>query len=459
MKLPPVLKGLSARLLVLTIFFIMLSEVLIYVPSIARFRLTWLEERLAAAHLAGFAIDATPARSLTEEMTVMLLAHVEAYTVDLFSDGINTHMLSRRQAPAIDQTYDLRQGTVPRLVMDALMTLTHTGNRIIRVIGPSPKDTTVLVEMVIDEQPLRLAMVDFSERILLLSILISLITASLVFTSLQLLLVTPMRRITESMVKFRNDPENSAATIEPSGRRDEIGTAQQVLADLQSTLRAALHQKTRLAGLGVAVAKINHDLRNILVSARLVSDRLAASDDPEVRRQAPRLLTAIDRAVDLCGRTLDYAQEAPPTPRRGRFLLTALLDDVAATLALPAPSGATLENLVPADLEVVADRDQLFRVLANLVRNAIEAGAPRVRVTARIYGGDVTIEIEDNGAGIPPRALERLFQPFSGSARAGGTGLGLSISRDLARAHGGDVRLVRTGAHGTIFVVELPSAS
>ena len=457
MKLPPALKGLSARLLVLTVFFIMLSEVLIYVPSIARFRLTWLEERLAAAHLAGLAVDATPARSLTEEMTVALLAHVDAYTVDLFSDGISTHMLSRRQPPMIDEHYDLRQATVARLVMHALMTLTRTGNRVIRVIGPSPKDATVLVEMVIDEQPLRVALVDFSERILALSVLISLITATLVFTSLQLLLVAPMRRITESMVAFRNDPENSTATIEPSGRRDEIGIAQQVLADLQSTLRAALHQKTRLAGLGVAVAKINHDLRNILVSARLVSDRLATSDDPEVRRQAPRLLTAIDRAVDLCGRTLDYAQEAPPTPRRSRFALAALVDDVSAGLALPAPSGATLDNLVPADLEIEADRDQLFRVLANLVRNAVEAGAPRVRVGARALGGDVVVEIEDDGAGIPPRALERLFQPFSGSARAGGTGLGLAISRDLARAHGGDVRLVRTGAHGTMFVVELPS--
>src|SRR3546814_4753225 len=145
-----------------------------------------------------------------------------------------------------------------------------------------------------------MAMLDYSERILGLSIVISLIAAGLVFLSLRRLLVVPLTRLIDKMVAFRDDPEDAANVVMPSGRSDEIGVAQRQLHDMQIALRGALKQKARLAALGTGVTKINHDLRNILSTAALLSERLALSDDPEVRRITPRLLDALDRAVDLC---------------------------------------------------------------------------------------------------------------------------------------------------------------
>src|SRR3546814_2534761 len=101
------------------------------------------------------------------------------------------------------------------------------------------------------------------------------------------------------MVAFRANPEMAANTRPPSGRSDEFGIAQPGLATMQQGLRAALLQKTRLAALGTAVTKVNHDLRNILATASLISDRLAKSGDPAVRSMAPALVHAIDRALHL----------------------------------------------------------------------------------------------------------------------------------------------------------------
>ena len=78
---------------------------------------------------------------------------------------------------------------------------------------------------------------------------------------------------------------------------------------MQETVRQALRHNARLAALGTAVTKINHDLRNILSTARLISDGLADSEVPEVKRVTPRLLAAIDRAVALCTRTLSFTRE------------------------------------------------------------------------------------------------------------------------------------------------------
>ncbi len=232
---------------------------------------------------------------------------------------------------------------------------------------------------------------------------------------------------------------------------------------MQSDLRAALRQKTRLATLGAAVAKINHDLRNSLSTAVLVSDRLADIDDPEVQRVAPRLYDAIDRAVHLCSQTLNFVTDPRPVLHIRRFALGGLVTEVGQELASegsgsPSQSGPpVLSNAVPADMAVDADRDQLFRAVSNLMRNACEAGAREVRVTAVSEGEAIRLEVADDGPGLPERAQQRLFQPFAGSARKGGTGLGLIIARDILKAHGGDLILARTGSDGTAFQISLPA--
>ena len=447
--------SLSSRLLVLTMFFVMVAEILIFVPSIARFREAWLIEKLGLAHLAILAVDAAPNRSVSEMMRRELLSHVGAIGLSVRRGGARL-VVGPSPPPPVSDSFDIEDASIMDLMSDALMTLLNTGNRVIRVVGPSPRNPSVSIELVLHERPLHQAMTAFASRIFGLSIVISLITAMLVYFSLQWLMVRPLRRITENMIAFREDPEDAGRVAAPTERRDEIGTAQRELAGMQERLRATLAQRAHLAALGTAVAKINHDLRGILASALLLSDRLGNVDDPEVRRITPVLFRSIQRAVDLCTRTLDFVGQDQPGLDRSRFALRELVQDVEKAIALPEAAENPVRNGVEDGIELNADREQLFRTLANLFRNAAEAGATAIRVSAMGNGKWVEIDVADNGPGLPPRAREKLFRPFEGSARAGGTGLGLAIARELVRGHGGDLTLMETTEDGTRFRIVLP---
>lgn len=457
LRLPPLTRSLSAKLLLLTIAFVMLAEVLIYAPSIGRMRVVYLQERLAAAHLAILALEATPDNMVSKEMEAELLQHVGAYTVALTKPGAGKLMLMVATPEGLDATYDLRQASFFGLISDAVVTmLMAPDNRLLRIIGPSPKDPEILVEVVMDEAPLCREMFDYSWRILALSLVISVFTAALVYLSLHLLMVRPMRRITESMAAFRANPENAAASLPPSERSDEIGIAQRELVNMQQGLRAALLQKTRLAALGTAVTKVNHDLRNILATASLISDRLGKSGDPAVRSMAPALVGAIDRALHLCAQTLQFTREGPVRLHLQRFDLRDLLTEVREALAEVGTGKAGWVNDVERGFQIEADRQQLYRVFFNLAHNALEAGAGELRLAARPVRDFLVIDVEDNGPGMPEEAKQNIFKPFAGSAREGGTGLGLSIAHDIMRAHGGDIRLERSGPEGTLFRLVLP---
>lgn len=457
LSLPPFYRGLSARLLVLTLAFVMLAEVLIFAPSIGRYRKVYLEERIAAGHIATLALEAAPDHKISEALERELLALAGAYSIELSKKGSPMQlMLGVAMPPELDAEFDLRQGSFMGFIMDAFEAMAMAGNRVIRVFGVSPEDPGTIVEIVIDEAPMRMAMIDYSERILALSILISMITAALVYLSLQLLMVFPMRRISEAIMQFREDPEDPTTALAATGRTDEIGVVQRALADMEEGVRTSLRQKARLAALGAAVTKINHDLRNILATAHLLTDRLAMVDDPEVRRVAPTLVGTIDKAAQLCVQTLDFAR-VEKAPTRAPFALRDLVDEVGEQVGLRVAGALVWDNAVPEGTILDADREQIFRVLANLGGNAAEAGAGRVRIAARQERSDQIIEVSDNGPGLPAKARDRLFRPFEGSARPGGTGLGLAIARELMRAHGGDIVLSETGAEGTTFVLLLPA--
>lgn len=466
---PKVRLGLSARLLMLTVVFVMVAEFLIWAPSVARYRKTWLEDHLVRAHLAMLAFGALPDPAASHGLERELLAQTESHGIVLKRPDRRVLMVVDDMPPQTDLTVDLSEESFLAWVRDALSAMFQDRNRVIRVIGMPPRDPDVMVEVILDETPMRQAMYAYSWRIFNLSIVISLFTAGLLYFTLQWLMVRPIRRITASMIAFRADPEGPAATLSATARRDEIGIAQRELKTMQEELRAALTQKTRLATLGAAVAKVNHDLRNSLAKAMLVSDRLADIDDPEVQRVTPRLFQAMDRAVALCSATLNFVSDVRPALEIGRFALDDLLDEVGRALvgaeaevavgadpdAVPAVAARWIAEVDPA-LIIEGDRDELFRVFFNLGQNAIQAGARTVRVAAATSGGRVRVTVADDAAGLPPRAQERLFQPFVGSARRGGTGLGLPIARDIVRAHGGTIALAETGPGGTTFAIELP---
>jgi signal transduction histidine kinase len=387
-----------------------------------------------------------------------LLAEAGVHEVILHRANGMVKMLDEPVPPKPDVTINFAPpgGNMPIMIQRTFQTLFSNGNRVIQIFGSSPFEPDTKVEILLDEAPLREAMWQFGGRIFQLSIILSLIAAVLVYLSLQWLLVRPMRRITASMTSFSHDPEDASRVIVPRGGRDEIGQAEKELATMQETVRQALGQRARLAALGTAVTKINHDLRNILATARLVTDGLSTSAAPEVRRVAPRLLDAIDRAVALCSSTLDFSREGAPPFAPSRFKLRPLLAEIGPSLAQGEDSMAiTLD--VPSDFTIKADRDQIYRVFANLTRNAAEAGAHRLTVAAARSEGLVTIDIADDGPGLPPRARENLFRPFAGSGRPGGSGLGLAIARELMRLHGGDLVLIESTAAGTVFRVTMPA--
>jgi len=337
----------------------------------------------------------------------------------------------------------------------------------VRVMGPAPGGE--YIELVMDEQPLRRAMLRYSVDILLLSLLISAITAALVYLALHYMFVRPMRRVTANMIAFRADPENSDRVIAPSARLDEIGTAERELATMQTELASMLHQKNRLAGLGLAVSKINHDLRNLLASAQLFSDRLAKIPDPGVQRFAPKLMHALERAIAFFQSTLSYGRLQEPPPDRRPILLEPLVEEVHENLGLGTDAPIRWISAVERGLVVEADYDQLFRILLNLARNAVQAmesqaiegradrdpGRDQIRITGRREGAVVVIEISDTGPGFSEQARAHLFEAFQGSTRTGGTGLGLAIAAELVRAHGGEIRLVE-GTIGATLRLTIP---
>ena len=458
--------GLSGKLLLLTVVFVMLAEILIYVPSVANFRLNWLNDKLASAHTAALVLEAAPRESLPDSVIRDTLASFGARLIAMKMGSQRRLLAMADLPPRVHQDVDMRDVSAWRAIADAFDTLFNTKpGDTMRVVGPAPMGGTFL-EIVIDETPLRNAMVAFSVNILLLSLVISGITAMLVFLALHYLLVRPMGRITRAMIAFRADPENPSRIIAPSGRRDELGRAEEELAVMQGEIASMLHQQSRLAALGLAVSKINHDLRNLLASAQLFSDQLTSLPDPKVQRFAPKLMLALERAIAFCQSTLSYGAAQEPPPDRKQVAVEPLIEEVHEALGLGLDVPIRWIVAVEKDLVVDADHDQLFRVLMNVTRNAMQSLQARgnqdpardqIRITGRREGGVAEIEISDTGPGVPERARAHLFQAFQGSARAGGTGLGLAIAAELVRAHGGDIRLV-PGTIGATFLITIPDS-
>jgi signal transduction histidine kinase len=352
------------------------------------------------------------------------------------------------------------------LIADALNVFVAPSDRTILIYGNNGGDDSQddFVEVVLQEAPLRAAMVQHGLNVLALSVIISIIAAAAVYLTLIRVLVRPMMRITTNMVHFGDNPEDPNRIITPGDRRDEIGIAEQELASMQTQLNQLLHQRKHLAELGLAVSKINHDLRNMLASAQLISDRLGELPDPAVQRFAPKLIASLDRAINFCNDTLRYGRAEEAAPRRELFPLATLVSEVADGLGLPSEQVQWHVDIA-ATLQVDADRDHLYRVLNNIARNAEQAiagkgrpGSGAIKVAAHRDGRRTIIELADDGPGVPAKAKENLFKAFRGGARKGGSGLGLAISVELIRAHGGEISLVDTPV-GATFRIEIPDRS
>ena len=455
----PLFRSLSSQLLILTILFVVIIQVFIYVPSIAQFRKNYLDQRLVAAQIAALSLEQTSAKEISEMLEQELLDSAEIQAVIVVREDARQLILRSQLPESLTGVYDLREVSFWALIKDALDTMARKGEGNIQVQGKPINTRHQSVQIVMHEGPLYDAMVAESKSLLGTTIIVSLATATLVYFTLLFLLVRPTMRVTENLTKFARKPENPDNTLKASGRKNEIGLLEEQIVKMQKEIRLALKQKTRLAKLGIAVSKINHDLKNILTTAQLSKDYLKRKSYDEREKQVVRrLYTAVDRAVELCERTLKYGKAEEPAPVKKKILLKNVAANVEDALKEGAGKNIKWVNNIPRGFKVFADKDQLFRALFNLCRNAIEAmgGTGTLTIMAKEEGGKQLIGVMDTGPGVPEKVRDDLFIPFAGSTKGGGAGLGLAIAQEMVRGHGGEIVLEKSDQAGSLFCISLP---
>lgn len=459
-------RSLSAKLLVLTIAFVLAAELILLIPSVSKERVDWLGARIEAAYLVSLALEAPEAEMIKPDEVERLFATANILGVMVEREGATRQIFANAvdyaNPPPIRFVY-LDDADALDAIGEAWSTLLSGDDILYQVVGEPTYALGETVEIFVSRRALRKDLLLYARNILLLSLFVSSVTGLLLYWSLNRMIVAPVARLTREMTYFQKNPEDARGVIAPSGRSDEIGVAERSLHALETRIQDLLSQRRRLAALGAGVSKITHDLRNILASAQLMSDRLAGSEDPRVRKLAPRLIQSLDRAIVLSRDALSFARMEPSALSKSRFEVAPLIEEVfedAASLH------ADFVNETAPEIYVVADKTQLYRVVFNIVRNAVDALAPaegetaarRGRVVANAIADPegIRIVIRDNGGGVPEGARESLFEPFKGSTKPGGSGLGLAISHEIMSAHGGGLRLAATGPEGSVFEITLP---
>ncbi|QAY95808.1 sensor histidine kinase [Methylovirgula ligni] len=441
--------GLATRVVLVVAAFIMATEFIIYVPIVVNYRDNWLRNRLAAAYTATLVLEAGPRAMVSPQLSRELLDSVGARIIVLQTHGTRRILAATSLPPAVDEFYDLRHPTFPQALASTWRTYFAKDDRVVTVLGAAPMGDEA-IEVTMDEGPVKEALHIVAVRVLTISLTISALVAALAVGVLNFMVLRPMRRLTNNITEFGADPENASRIIVPSGHTDEIGRAEEALATMQDTLVRELTQKKHLAALGLAVAKINHDLRNMLASAQLLSDRLANVTDPLAQRLAPKLVATLDRAIRFCQATLTYGRATDEAPKPRLVDLRPVVAEAAEAVCLSGGRVMIL-NKVSDGFILWADPEHLFRVMMNLLRNGVEAldragpsgGQPaQIIVSASAWEEFAILEIADTGPGVPPSVRAQLFTPFSSSSRPGGSGLGLAIAADLVRAHGGSIELM-----------------
>jgi signal transduction histidine kinase len=458
--------SLAGRLLAITAIAVLVGEALIFAPALADFHENWLRERMNLSQVAALALEVSPDIEIAESLEYELLTNAGVQRAALQREGERVLLLEDPNAvPSAELvTYDYTDAKAVQRFLWAFESFFAPPGRTLRVLARPRFESGEFIEIVLTEAPLKQAMDAFARRFIRTSMLILIAAGALIYTSLTMAFVRPMHDLTEAIERFRDRPEDVSIAFPRSQRLDEIGRAQRAAADMAEQVRNALRQRERLAALGAAVARIGHDLRNMLSTANLVADRLSKSGDEEVRRLAPRLEKTIDRAAGLASSTLKYGRADEKAPELQRVDVAEISFDAAAD-ALVGFENIEHREDIEQGLACIADPEHLHRILVNLMRNAAQAMNQHARpdktlfVRAQRVEGRCEIEVIDHGPGVRETLRSRLFEPFvSAAPEAGGTGLGLAIARELTRAMGGELTLTRTGAEGSTFKIELPAA-
>jgi len=191
------LKSLSGRFLFLTIIFVMVAEVLIFVPSIARFRQDYINARLERAQIASLALEADS--MITRDLEKELLENAGVFNVVLRRNEMRQLALSGDIPGPIMVTFDMRDDRPMGLISDALSVLFTADDQVMRIIGNPVKDAGLLIEVTMPSAPMRQAMLEYGWRVFLLSAVISIFTAGLLFIAVRWMIVRPVQSVVDHM--------------------------------------------------------------------------------------------------------------------------------------------------------------------------------------------------------------------------------------------------------------------
>ncbi|MEM9878070.1 MAG: HAMP domain-containing sensor histidine kinase [Pseudomonadota bacterium] len=454
---PKIWRGLSGRTLSITLSLALVVQLAVLSSVFVTRWSDSLNERLAAALVAAFVQEAAGAKMVSEPLQMELLKVTGVHSIVLKKEDFRQLVLTDGRIVPINGRVDLRSAGFFMRFYEALQTLRRGGKGDLQVIGPIQKMPGEFIEIVLSEGDLYAEV----KAVLINGLVNAFAFAALIglalFWLLRRSLVVPVERLTGAMIRFAEDPEDPFNTLTAWNRYDEIGTAAKQLRDLQLRLRNLLGEKKRLADLGAAVARINHDLRNLFATMQLVSDTLERVDDPRVQRAAPRLVRALERGINLCEATLEYGRTGDIETHAALHPLRPTIEE-AIDQFRNGHGSINFDINIATSLSAVFDPDHLFRIVSNLTRNALSAlpDAGAITLAAERQKASVILSIIDTGPGIPDIVRKTLFDAFGKSASRGGSGLGLAISRELARAMHGELTLEQTGPEGTRFDLSLP---
>ena len=456
-----VLTGLSARALALAVMFVLVAEAVLFVPSAGRWLEQELNDRLSDGHLAIRTLEELPSAMPNDRLTTELLDHVDAGLVAFRSPDRPKLVLFREPGLQVERSIDMREAGLLSLSYTAFQIMvSHQPGAMLRVVGLSPADPNAEIELLLDQTRICFELQSYTARVAALSLFISLVTGLLLYLALGWLIVRPVLRLSRAMHAFAEHPEIEQTAQRESGRSDEIGDAFTQMQAMQDTVRSALTQNRRLASLGTGIAKISHDLRNLLTTSLLITDRMSASQDEGVSKAAPRLAESIERAATLTHTIVQHVRDGMPALAVETVVLKPFFGGVIDRIRQRwGPQGKVVSLVEDFDLSSLAfDPLQIERVLINLLDNSFEAGADKVDLRAEARKSGLIIRIQDNGAGVPDAAVPHLFDAFKGSTKRSGTGLGLHNAAEIVQAHGGSIELLHTGQDGanpTTFEIRL----
>ena len=462
--------GLAARVLAVTIGFVLLAMSLFYVTRLTAHREMLLHGKISAVQTTVDAFGMAAPTPPPQDLSRKILNSVDVKWMAI-ETPVGRHEFVTAGGPLESvESVTADDSSYFESMAATFHALFAAPGTVVKLSAPAQANEPA-IEFAFDETTLVQSLKRVSYNFLTISLTIAAVVTCVLWAALWRMVLQPVRRLTSNIIAFGESPQDGSRVIAPSGRGNEIGRAEAALAVMQGSLARELAQGKRLAELGMAVARINHDLRNILSAAQLISDRLATIPDPLAQRLAPRLVATLDRAIQFCQSTLTYGASRELPPSRRRFDLSELVSQVVESGQAEHDAAVDYNIDIPPRFCVHADPDHILRVLENLSRNAAQAlmtkgatdGRPKaIRFAAIRTDGLALIEISDTGPGFPPDQYDRIFEPFHKSTSDVGAGLGLAIAADLVTRNGGAITLAPAKADdfycGARFLIKLPTA-